>query len=67
MIGKPTPVLRVNLHRPMFEIPHVNPVEPEPGCARGERARRTARSGRMNLFQAADKWSEFGVRARASR
>ena len=55
MIRKPTPVLRVNLYRPMFEISHVNPVEPKPGYARGERARRTARSGRMNLFQAADK------------
>ncbi len=55
MIRKPTPVLRVNLHRPMFEISHVNPVEPEPGYARGKRARRTARSDRMNLFQAADK------------
>jgi hypothetical protein len=54
MIGKPTPVPRGYLHRPMFEISHVNPVEPEPGCARGERARRTALSSRMNFFQAGE-------------
>ena len=33
-------------------VPDVNPVEPEPGCARRKRARRAARRGRMHFFQA---------------
>jgi hypothetical protein len=52
MIGKHPPVARRNFHRPMPDVPDVNPVEPEPGCARRKRARRAARRGRMDFFQA---------------
>ena len=52
MIGKHPPVARRNFHRPMPDVPDVNPVEPEPGCARRKRARRAAHRGRMNFFQA---------------
>ena len=36
----------------MPDVPDVNPVEPEPGCARRKRARRAAHRGRMDFFQA---------------
>lgn len=36
----------------MPDISHVNPVEPEPGCARRKRARRTAHRGRVDFLQA---------------
>jgi len=36
----------------MPDVPDVNPVEPEPGCARRKRARWAARRGRMDFFQA---------------
>jgi len=36
----------------MTDVPDVNTVEPEPGCAGRKRARRAAHRGRMNLFQA---------------
>ncbi len=52
MIGKHPPVARRNFHRPMPDVPDVNPVEPEPGCARRKRARRAAHRGRMDFFQA---------------
>ena len=52
MIGKHPPVARRYFHRPMPDVPDVNPVEPEPGCARRERARRAAHRGRMDFFQA---------------
>ena len=52
MIGKPPPVARRNFHRPMPDVPDVNPVEPEPGYARRERARWAARRSRMDFFQA---------------
>jgi hypothetical protein len=52
MIGKHPPVARRNFHRPMPDVPHVNPVEPKPGCARRKRARRAAHRGRMDFFQA---------------
>ena len=52
MIGKHPPVVRRNFHRPMADVPDVNPVEPEPGCARRKRARRAPRRGRMDFFQA---------------
>ena len=52
MIGKHPPVARRNFHRPMPDVPDVNPVEPEPGCARRKRARRAARRDRMHFFQA---------------
>ena len=52
MIGKHPPVARRYFHRPMPDVPDVNPVEPEPGCARRKRARRAAHRGRMDFFQA---------------
>jgi hypothetical protein len=52
MIGKHSPVARRNFHRPMADVPDVNPVEAEPGCAGRKRARRAANRGRMNFFQA---------------
>ena len=36
----------------MPDVLDVNPVEPEPGCARRKRARRAAHRGRMDFFQA---------------
>ncbi len=36
----------------MPDVPDVNPVEPEPGCARRKRARRASHRGRMDFFQA---------------
>ena len=36
----------------MSDVPDVNPVEPEPGCARRKRARRAAHRGRMDFLQA---------------
>lgn len=36
----------------MPNIPDVNPVEAEPGCARRERARRATHRGRMDFFEA---------------
>jgi hypothetical protein len=36
----------------MPDVPDVNPVEPEPGCARRKRARRAPHRGRMDFFQA---------------
>jgi len=35
----------------MPDVPDVNPVEPEPGCARRKRARRAAHRGRMDFLQ----------------
>jgi hypothetical protein len=52
MIGKHPPVVRRYFHRPMADVPDVNPVEPEPGCARRKRARRAAHRGRVDFFQA---------------
>jgi hypothetical protein len=52
MIGKHPPVARRYFHRPMPDVPDVNPVEPEPGCAGRKRARRAAHRGRMDFFQA---------------
>ena len=52
MIGKHPPVARRYFHRPMPDVPDVNPVEPEPGCARRKRARRAPHRGRMDFFQA---------------
>lgn len=52
MIGKHPPVARRNFHRPMPDVPDVNPVEPEPGCARRKRARWAARRNRMDFLQA---------------
>lgn len=52
MIGKHPPVARRYFHRPMPDVPDVNPVEPEPGCARRKRARRAAHRGRIDFFQA---------------
>ena len=52
MIGKHAPVTRSNFHWPMPDVLDVNPVEPEPGCARRKRARRAAHRGRMDFFQA---------------
>src|SRR5690349_17279690 len=51
MIRKPPPVARRYFHRPMADVPDVNPVEPEPGCARRKRARRASHRGRMDFFQ----------------
>ena len=51
MIGKHPPVARRNFHRPMPDVPDVNPVEPEPGCARRKRARRSAQRRRVDFFQ----------------
>ena len=36
----------------MPDVPDVNPVEPEPGCARRKRARRASHRGRMDFFEA---------------
>ncbi len=36
----------------MPDVPDVNPIEPEPGHACRKRARRAARRGRMDFFQA---------------
>lgn len=33
-------------------VPHVDPVEPEPGCAGGKRARRVAHRGCVDFLQA---------------
>ena len=52
MIGKHAPVASRYFHRPMPDVPDVNAVEPQPGCARRKRARRAARRGRMDFFQA---------------
>ncbi len=52
MIGKPQPVARRYFHRPMPDVPDVDPVEPEPGCARRKRARRAAHRGRVDFLQA---------------
>jgi hypothetical protein len=52
MIGKYPPVARRYFHRPMPDVPNVNPVEPEQGCARRKRTRRAAHRGRMDFFQA---------------
>ena len=52
MIGKHAPVTRSNFHWPMPDVLDVNPVEPEPGCARRKRACRAAHRGRMDFFQA---------------
>ena len=52
MIGKHPPVARRHFHRPVPDVPDVNPVEPEPGCARRKRARRAAHRSRMDFFQA---------------
>jgi hypothetical protein len=52
MIGKHPPLARRYFHRPMPDVPDVNPVEPEPGCACRKRARRPAHRGRMDFFQA---------------
>jgi hypothetical protein len=52
MIGKHPPVARRYFHGPMPDVPDVDPVEPEPGCARRKRARRAAQRGRMDFFQA---------------
>jgi hypothetical protein len=52
MIGKHPPVARRYFHRPMPDVPNVNPVEPEPGCARRKGTRRAAHRGRMDFFQA---------------
>lgn len=52
MIRKHPPVARRNFHRPMPQVPDVNPVEPQPGHARRKRARRAARRRRMDFFQA---------------
>ena len=52
MIGKHPPVARRSFHRPMPDVPDVNAVEPEPGCARRKRARRAARRGRVHFLQA---------------
>ena len=51
MIRKHPPVARKYFHRPMPYVPHVDPVEPEPGCAGGKRARRASHRGRMDFFQ----------------
>jgi hypothetical protein len=52
MIGKHPPVARRYFHRPMPDVPNVNPVEPEPRCTRRKRARRATHRGRMHFFQA---------------
>ena len=52
MIGKPQPVARRYFHRPMPDVPDVDPVQPEPGCARRKRARRAAHRGRVDFLQA---------------
>ena len=52
MIGEHPPVARRDFHRPMPHVPDVNPVEPEPGCARRKRACRAAHRGCMDFFQA---------------
>lgn len=52
MIGKHPPVARRYFHRPMPHVPDVDPVEPEPGCARRKRARRAAHRGRVDFLQA---------------
>jgi hypothetical protein len=52
MIGKHPPVARRYFHRPMPDVPDVNPVEPEPGCARRKRARRATHRGRMDFLKA---------------
>ena len=52
MIGKLPPVARRYFRRPMPDVPDVNPVEPEPGCACRKCARRAAHRGRMDFFQA---------------
>ena len=51
MIGKHSPVARRYFQRPMPEVPDVNPVEPEPGCAGRKGARRAAHRGRMDFLQ----------------
>ena len=52
MIGKLPPVARRYSHRPMADVPHINPVEPEPWSARRKRARRASDRGRMDFLQA---------------
>src|SRR5688572_85253 len=52
MVRKHPPVPRIDLHRPMPEIAHVDPVEPEPRRARGKRPRRASRGIRMDFRQA---------------
>lgn len=50
MIRQHSPVTCMNSDRPMPEVPHVDPVEPEARRARGERARRpAARGSRMDF------------------
>jgi hypothetical protein len=52
MIGERSPVARGYFHRSMADVPDVNSVEPEAGCARWKRARRAAHRGRMDFLQA---------------
>lgn len=52
MIRKQPPVARRYFHGPVADIPNVNPVEPQPGCAGRKRTRRAARRGRMDFFEA---------------
>ena len=51
MIRKHPPVARRYFHRPMADVPDVNPVEPEPGRARRKCARRASHCGRMDFVQ----------------
>lgn len=53
MIRKRPPFPRVDFDRPMPEIAHVDPVEPEPGRARRESACRPSPDGGVDFLQAA--------------
>src|SRR5690349_10143956 len=52
VIGKHAPIARRYFHRPVADIPNVNPVEPQPGDARRKSARGAAHRGRMDFLQA---------------